>query len=143
MPMSFAVAVIATVTATAIGQACTSPPNEDCAGAIVLTTADLPYSITAPLGCTNDVVDKPYFDIFYQYDCTQSGVHTFSMCDSSGDTYIRIYIGACGWSGGTELATADDECPGSPPNADPLLSIHLDMDIYFHHLSKMGYLFQI
>jgi formylglycine-generating enzyme required for sulfatase activity len=118
--------VIAAIASTAMGQECTPPPNETCEGEIVFTSAELPYSVTAPLGCFNDVIDKPYFDIFYRYDCTQSGIHTISMCDSSGDTYLRIYTGACGWSGGTELATADDECPGSPPNADPTLSIQLD-----------------
>ncbi|MCH7813689.1 MAG: hypothetical protein IID40_06675, partial [Planctomycetes bacterium] len=61
--------------ASAQAQECTPPPNETCAGAIVLTSADLPYSVTAPLGCINDVIDKPYFDIFYRYDCTQTALH--------------------------------------------------------------------
>lgn len=109
-----------------LGRDCISPPNEDCDGAIVFTSEDLPYSVTAPLGCVNDVVDKPYFDIFYRYDCTQTGQHVIDMCDSDGDTYIRIYTEGCGWSDGVEFATADDECPGSPPNADPLLHVELE-----------------
>ncbi len=104
---------------------CVAPLNEDCDGAIVFTTTDLPYEVTAPLGCFNDEVDKPYFDIFYRYDATVSGPHLVHMCDSSGDTYVRIYRDGCGWGSGVELATADDECPGSPPNADPLLTIDL------------------
>jgi len=104
---------------------CTSPPNEECSGAIVLTTADLPFVVSAPLGCTNDVIDKPYLDVFYRYDCTQTGHHVFHMCGSPGDTYLRIYRDGCGWGDGVELATADDECPGSPPHADPLLGIEL------------------
>ena len=104
---------------------CIPPINEDCPEAIVFTTADLPFDVTAPLGCVNDVIDKPYFDVFYRYDCTTTTVHHINMCDSDGDTYIRIYELGCGWADGEELAVADDECPGSPPNADPQLSIEL------------------
>lgn len=105
---------------------CTPPTNEDCDGAIVFTTADLPLDVTAPLGCVNDEIDKPYFDIFYRYDCTTTALHHINMCDSSGDTYIRIYEAGCGWLTGEEFAVADDECPGSPPNADPQLSVELE-----------------
>jgi len=105
---------------------CVPPPNEECGGATVFSNADLPYEVTAPLGCVNDEVDKPYFDVFYRFDCTETGTYHFQMCNSSGDTYLRIYTEGCGWADGSELAVADDECPGSPPNADPLLSIELD-----------------
>jgi formylglycine-generating enzyme required for sulfatase activity len=115
----------ASVSAARAGDPCVPQPNEDCPDAIVLTTADLPFSITAPLGCTNDVIDKPYFDLFYEYQCTQTADHLISMCDSDGDTFFRIYANGCGWTTGIELATADDECPGSPPNADPQLVITL------------------
>lgn len=117
--------VLAAEEAGAFGGGCVPPPNEECDGAIVLGTVDLPYSVTAPLGCVNDVIDKPYFDVFYRYDCTVTAEHLVEMCDSSGDTYIRIYTDGCGWAGGVEFATADDECPGSPPNADPLLLVTL------------------
>ena len=60
----------------------------------MLGTVDLPYSVTAPLGCFNDIVDKPYFDVFYRYDCTVTAEHLIEMCDSAGDTYIRIYTGS-------------------------------------------------
>ena len=122
-----AAGLLFTLLAPLDGQAgeCVPPPNEDCAGAIVFTTTDLPFEVSAPLGCLNDIVDKPYFDIFYRFDCTASGTHVIHMCDSAGDTYIRIYTDGCGWSDGVELAVADDECPGSPPNADPLLAIEL------------------
>lgn len=105
--------------------ACVPPINERCDGAIVFRTVDLPFTVSALLGCANDVVDKPYWDVFFRFDCTLTTDYTFALCDSDGDTYIRIYSNACGWSGGTELAVADDECPGSPPNADPLLTIEL------------------
>jgi hypothetical protein len=48
------------------------------------------------------------------------------MCGSSGDTYLRVYGDGCGWTDGFELAVADDECPGSPPGADPLLLVDLE-----------------
>jgi hypothetical protein len=105
---------------------CVPPPNEVCDNAAVFTNADLPYGVTAPLGCFNDVVDKPYFDVFYRFDCTRTGTYLIHMCGSSGDTYLRVYGDGCGWSDGFELAVADDECPGSPPSADPLLLIDLE-----------------
>lgn len=108
-----------------LGPGCTSPINETCENAIVFSTGDLPFMANEPLACVNDVIDKPYFDSFYRYDCTQTGTHIIHMCDSSGDTYLRVYEDGCGWGDGVELATADDECPGSPPNADPFLAIEL------------------
>ncbi len=125
---TLALAIVLASTDASWGQGCLPQPNEDCPSAMVFTTADLPYSITAPLGCFNDEVDKPYFDIFYRYDCTQTGLHHIDMCDSDGDTYIRIWGNGCGWSAGIELAVADDNCPGSPPNADPLLSFTFEAD---------------
>ena len=104
---------------------CVDPLNETCEDAIVLTTADLPFEVTSPLGCVNDVVDKPYFDTFYRYDCTQTGIHVLEMCGSSGDTYLRVYQDGCGWTDGIELVTGDDECPGSPPDADPRVAVEL------------------
>ena len=105
---------------------CTPPPNEVCEDAIIFSNADLPYDVTAPLGCVNDEIDKPYFDAFYQFNVTQTGTYLIHMCGSSGDTYIRIYEFGCGWADGEELAVADDDCPGSPPNADPLLLVTLE-----------------
>ena len=100
---------VALAVAPVAAQDCTEPSNETCDGAIAFTGFDLPYSFTGPLGCVNDVVDKPYFDIFFRFDATCTGEYTFEMCDSDGDTYIRIYTGACGWAGGTEFAVGDDE----------------------------------
>jgi hypothetical protein len=122
---AFALLVLGPTLATSGGE-CTDPPNEVCESATVFTNADLPYEIMAPLGCTNDVVDTPYHDVFYRFDCTESGTYTMHMCNSSGDTYLRVYSDGCGWGDGVELAVADDECPGSPPNADPMLTIDLE-----------------
>jgi hypothetical protein len=115
-----AVLAAAASLATVAGD-CVPPTNEVCDGAIVFTNADLPYAVSAPLGCVNDIIDRPYFDIFYRFDCSRTGTYLIHMCGSSGDTYLRIYGDGCGWLDGVELDVADDECPGSPPNADPLL----------------------
>ncbi|MHC5022292.1 MAG: GC-type dockerin domain-anchored protein [Planctomycetota bacterium] len=124
-------AVVAVTTIVVVGTAragggCEVPVNEDCDGQIVFSTADLPFHDSGLLGCSHDVTDKPYWDIFYRYDCTVTATHTFAMCDSEGDTYIRIYSGGCGWADGDEFAVADDNCPSSPPNADPLLVVALE-----------------
>ncbi|NNF41745.1 MAG: hypothetical protein HKN62_01630 [Phycisphaerales bacterium] len=120
------IAAFLAISSSLTAQDCIPPPNETCDGAIVFTLDDLPYDFKGPLGCENDIADKPYFDVFFRYDCTCTGEYTVDMCDSSGDTYLRIYTGACGWSGGSEFAVADDECPGSPPNADPRITVTLE-----------------
>ncbi|MCP3904896.1 MAG: hypothetical protein GY715_14825 [Planctomycetes bacterium] len=66
-------------------------------------------------------------DAFFRFDCACEGEYTIDMCDSSGDAYIRIYTEGCGWSEGTEFAVDDDSCPGSPPNADPQLTVVLEV----------------
>lgn len=125
-PMTcFAVLASLSTGSALAGDGCVPPPHEDCDGALVFTTADLPYFDSGLIGCENDVTDKPYWDIFYRYDCKVTATHVFEMCDSEGDTYLRIYSDGCGWSDGDELAVADDDCPGSPPNADPRLVLDL------------------
>jgi hypothetical protein len=124
LPTVLVVLAVAT-SSTVWGGVCVPPPNEECEGAIAFGNSELPYTVTAPLGCVNDVIDKPYFDVFYRFDCTQTGNYLVHMCGSSGDTSLRIYGDGCGWADGFELAVGEDECPGSPPNADPLLVVTL------------------
>ncbi len=124
-PALLALIGLAASAAIHAGEDCTPPPNETCEGSTVFSNADLPYQIVAPLGCVNDVIDRPYFDVFYRFDCSQTGTYHIHMCNSSGDTYLRVYGDGCGWNDGFEIAVADDECPGSPPNADPILTIDL------------------
>lgn len=108
------------------GGDCTPPPNEDCDGQIAFSNEDLPFEVVAPLGCTNNMVDRPYFDVFYRFDCDVTGDYTLDMCGSTGDTYLRVYTGACGWVGGDELIVGDDECGGgSPPQVDPQVTVRL------------------
>lgn len=108
------------------GGDCTPPPNEDCDGLIAFSNSDLPFEVVAPLGCTNDMIDRPYFDIFYRFDCEVTGEYTIDMCGSTGDTYLRVYTGACGWVGGDEFVVGDDECGGSPPTVDPQVTVNLE-----------------
>ncbi len=105
---------------------CVDAPNERCAQAITFTLDDLPFTHVGVYGCANDMVDRPYFDTFYRYDCTFTGDYTFDMCGSTADAFLRVYIDGCGWADGDELVIADDECPGSPPSADPVVTVQLD-----------------
>ncbi len=118
--------ILAMLPTGAAGQECVSPPNEACGGAIDLTIDDLPLATSGVYGCFNNTppngVDKPYWDVYYRYDCTCTGIYTLNMCDSTADAFMRIYADGCGFVLGTEYATGDDECPGSPPNADPLIT---------------------
>ncbi len=125
LPSVIGLAAGIAIAAEAPAGGCIPPSNETCAGQIVFDTGDLPFDAAGLIGCVNNVVDKPYWDIFYRYDCTVTAEHTFEMCDSDGDTYIRIYTGGCGWVDGEEFAVGDDECPGSPPNADPRITVML------------------
>lgn len=125
LPLSFFI-----YSGQAVGQACVSPPNETCAGAIAFTEADLPLSADAVYGCEENTIpccDHPYRDIFYRYDCTCTGFYTVDMCGSTADAALRIYIDGCGFFAGDELIEGDDECPGgSPPPADPQVDVYLE-----------------
>jgi hypothetical protein len=105
---------------------CTSPTNEDCDGATAFTFDQLPLDVSARLGCTNDMVDRPYFDVFYRYDCTVSGEYRFDMCGSLGDTYMRIYIDGCGFGPATSWVEDDDGCGAGPDHIDPLITMTLE-----------------
>ena len=113
----------------AAGGLCTPPPNETCAGATPIIELQLPLVVNGVYGCTTDTIpnpDMPYFDVFYRYDCTCTGEYTLAMCGSTADAALRVYVDGCGFILGDEIATADDECFGSPPSADPLLDIVLE-----------------
>ncbi|MFQ5502967.1 MAG: dockerin type I domain-containing protein [Phycisphaerae bacterium] len=112
--------------AVAVGQVCLPPINETCAQALVFTSSDLPLYTTGVYGCVNDIPNRPYWNVFSRFVCTCTGVYTIDMCDSTADAFLRIYVDDCGFLNGTELLTADDECPGSPPNADPEVTTILE-----------------
>ena len=115
--------------AAARSQTCVSPPNETCAGAILFVESQLPLSISTVYGCDENTIpfsDHPYRDVFYRYDCTCTGFYTVAMCDTTADSALRIYIDGCGFLAGSELIEGDDECPGSPPNADPEVTVLLE-----------------
>ncbi|MHC4846757.1 MAG: hypothetical protein ACYTCU_11445, partial [Planctomycetota bacterium] len=104
----------------ASAQPCASPANEDCAGAESITFAQLPLTVTGIVGCSNDVSDKPYFDLFYRYDCTVTGMYQLDMCGSFGDTHMRVYTDGCGWGPSSAQVEDDDSC-GS--GVDPLITM--------------------
>jgi hypothetical protein len=104
---------------SAHAQKCLPPVNEDCAGAVDITFAQLPLTVTEILGCSNDVSDKPYFDLFYRYDCTVTGMYQLDMCGSFGDSHMRVYTDGCGWGPSSSQVEDDDSCGG----ADPIITM--------------------
>lgn len=108
------------------GQSCVEPVNERCDGAIAFRFADLPLQIHGLLGCENNMVDRPYFDLFYRYDCTVSGDYRFDMCGSTGDSYMRIYLDGCGFFPASSWVEDDDGCPGSPNTLDPMITLNME-----------------
>lgn len=107
-------------------QTCSEPANERCDGADEFTFADLPLTIEGSLGCENNMVDRPYFDLWYRYDCTVAGDYRIDMCGSTGDTYMRIYADGCGFFSATSWVEDDDSCPGSPNTLDPMITTNLE-----------------
>ncbi|HEY3295414.1 MAG TPA: T9SS type A sorting domain-containing protein [bacterium] len=92
--------------------------GEDCANAFTIPA--LPFSESGTLGSTDNCAGRPYRDVFYRYTAIQNGNHTFNMCGSSGDTYMRL------WTEGTCCAgnnVADDNSCGS--DYDPSLTLAL------------------
>ena len=73
---------------------CVPPPNEVCETATVFSNADLPYEITAPLGCVKDIIDRPYCDVFFRFDCSQTGtyhIHGNSVASSIWMTFESVW----------------------------------------------------
>jgi hypothetical protein len=103
--------------ATTVGES-TRNGGETCASAFVIPA--LPFSESGSLGNTDDCAGRPYYDIFYTYTAVQSGNHTFDMCGSPGDTYMRLWTGGT-CCGGTSV-TDDNSC-GS--DFDPTVTINL------------------
>lgn len=113
-------------TGYAHAQSCIEPANERCDSAIEFVFTDLPLTIDALLGCENNMVDRPYFDLWYRYDCTVTGDYQFDMCGSTGDSYMRVYADGCGFFQATSWVEDDDSCPGSPNSLDPMITTNLE-----------------
>ncbi len=107
-------------------QVCVPPVNEECGGALPFSFEQLPLTASGLLGCANNMVDRPYFDVFYRYDCTVSGDYQFDMCGSLGDTYMRVYFDGCGFGPASTWVEDDDGCGGSPNSLDPLIVVSLE-----------------
>ena len=72
--------------------------GETCATATVVST--VPYSDSGILGQSDDCTGRPYFDVFYRLTAPMAGTYTFDMCDSYGDTYMKIWTsGSCSTRG--------------------------------------------
>jgi len=105
------------------------PPNETCAGAIQVNT--IPYTYNGNLGYINDCPGRPYFEVFFNVTVPYSVLYNFNMCNSNGDTYMRIYTdGVCCSNNYVE---GDDECGGDDP------SIYLDLTAGQSVIVECGY----
>jgi len=93
---------------------CSAPANETCAGATNITFSQIAagYNTSGTLGCTNDCGAYPYHDVFFRYDCTMTGIYTFDMRNSDGNTEMRIWSGSCC---GTLVAYDDNSYGGYDP----------------------------
>ncbi|WP_298897033.1 T9SS type A sorting domain-containing protein [uncultured Psychroserpens sp.] len=80
------------------------PSNDDCANAIAVNCDDVVTGDTSVSGVT-DTVGNPSNDLWYSY-AGPAGDITVSLCNSSYDTFIRVFD-ACG---GSEIASNDDSC---------------------------------
>jgi len=79
----------------------------------------LPYHASGTLGTTDNCPGRPYFDVFYVFTVPATGSYTFDMCDSYGDTYLKLWRSGTCCSG--QVSTNDESCGGQ----DPTLTIGL------------------
>jgi len=121
-PNTLALSATLTLSATTLAQSCVQAPNESCATSLVFTTGDLPFNHADLLGCQNDLVDRPYFDVFFRYDCTTTAEHRLSACGTTGDSYMRLYADACSFLQSSFWVDDDDSCG----ELDPMITIELE-----------------
>ena len=94
--------------------------GETCATARLVSS--IPYSDSGVLGQTDDCAGMPYFDVFYRLTASVSGTYTFNMCNSYGDTYLRIWTGGTCCSGSS--VSDDDACGGLDPQTSVVLNLN-------------------
>ncbi len=86
--------------------------GEDWANATVIPAA--PYNDTGTLGATDDCLGRPYNDVFYIYTVQAAGSHTFDMCGTPGDTYLKLWLNHTGACVAANFYTSDDVCDMAP-----------------------------
>jgi hypothetical protein len=84
----------------------------DWANAVVIPA--VPYNTTGTLDAADDCVGQPYQDVFYRYIVATSGSHTIDMCNSAGDTYIKVWRNPTGTCTGGITSFSDDICGDDP-----------------------------
>jgi len=106
------------------------PPNETCAGAIHVNTP-VPYTYTGNLGYFDDCSGGPYFDVFFNVTIPENGLCNFNMCNSNGDTYMKVYTDGicCSFN----YVYDDEGCGGNDP------SINIDLTAGQTVLVECGY----
>jgi hypothetical protein len=94
--------------------------SETCLGVIVVNT--IPYTDSGVLGQTDDCSGRPYFDVFYRLTASVAGTYIFDMCNSYGDTYLRIWTSGACCSGSS--VSDDDACGGLDPQTSIVLALN-------------------
>ena len=106
------------------GSPCTQPPNDSCASPTALPTHG-PFPILGSedtTGATSDLSDPLQScgfvnqrSVWFAWIAPENGGASFETCDSTYDTTVVVFTGACG--GLTEVVCNDDEffghCPGT------------------------------
>ena len=92
--------------------------GESCATATQIFM--LPYVDSGVLGTTNNCAATPYRDVFYIYFGQTNGAHTFDMCGTTGDTYMRAIMGPC--CNGQDI-DADNQCATNAPQITVALEV--------------------
>ncbi len=117
--------------------------GEDCANATVVGA--LPYSDSGTMGASDDCTDRPYRDVFYVFTAPSAGGYTFDMCNSNGDTYLRIWTDGTCCSGAS--VTADDECGDFDPTITVSLAasqvVYIECGYYYSYVAASAYNFNV
>ncbi len=90
----------------------TQSANDDCANAIVVTDGAPSATFDITAGDTNDGAGScmTWYNIWYEYTATCTGVAVVDTCGGSFDSMLAAYDGLTCSPLGTELACVDDAC---------------------------------
>ncbi|MHC4447637.1 MAG: hypothetical protein ACYSXF_07655 [Planctomycetota bacterium] len=105
---------------------CVEPINEECTEDFVPHVVDvLPFTHDGNFGCTHNMLNWPYFDVYFEFTPSETGIYDIDMCGSMGDTALHIYT-ECSFDTALDLSGNDDgPCPDDP-QADPSVSVELE-----------------
>ena len=104
---------------------CIEPINDECTEDFVPHVIDaVPFTHAGTFGCSHNLQNWPYFDVYFEFTPTCSGTYSIDMCGSMGDTAIKMYT-ACSAGAALVLSGNDDGPCRDDPQADPSFSVEL------------------